>query len=347
MMQTSSSCTVHEPVCFTSWESQERRRSITIYISRHSRPVHIQGKKLLLGTEESVESISLQHIRRIVFLGRPKSEGEIIYTCMRQGISVDFLDVYGRPLGVAMPVIRDVAQVSSMPDMQRSLVLAKHIISAKVQNAWYVLHRKVSVKHSFSNIVYRINAATNMQELRGIEGMAARIYFSYITELVSHFAFSGRKARPAPDPINMMLSFGYGMLHNRLVSALQSCGLNAKQGFFHRGRGAHCALASDLIEDMRFSVDRLVLRLVRLKQVQPKDFRLRLGNCTFANANAHSLYMEYFEKELSRIFRAPCVRPGIEKGDNISMNMWIDATALEYRRWLEKHTHFEPLRMVA
>ena len=54
-----------------------------------------------------------------------------------------------------------------------------------------------------------------------------------------------------------MLSFGYTLLYNHVSAALTTAGLDPRIGLMHRGRGRHHALASDLVEEMRWLVEAL------------------------------------------------------------------------------------------
>lgn len=55
----------------------------------------------------------------------------------------------------------------------------------------------------------------------GIEGTAAKDYFTHFTRLVSPFSFSGRVYHPQDWPVNVMLSFGYTILYNRIATAME------------------------------------------------------------------------------------------------------------------------------
>lgn len=348
------------PYAFAPWAEQQGGRTITVYVAHTKKSVFIRGKNIVCttldeeGEKEKTEEkeehvVPLGQVRRVVVVGRQKLDAEFLYTCMRKGIAVDFLDRFNRAVGLSISLDSDV------PDLRRhqylphnpsdDLALARKIISAKIGNCWSVVRRRVSLTAQCHTLKRQALDAEDAAQLRGIEGFSARLYFGYIKELTPDWGFSERKARPAPDPVNMMLSFGYSMLHNRLASALYSCGLDAKAGFFHQGRGSHCALASDLMEDLRFAVDKLVLRLLGLKQLHPHDFTLLEGRCRFANPAAFKLFVTSFEEAMGKYFTAPCDRPGIRKGSRVTLNIWLDASALAYGRWLTHHATYDALEV--
>jgi CRISPR/Cas system-associated endonuclease Cas1 len=98
------------------------------------------------------------------------------------------------------------------------------------------------------------------------------------------------------------------------------------------------------MEDMRFAVDRIVLRLVRLRQLRPEDFKMRLGRCAFARGEAFKTFLATFEDMMAAPFDAPCAKPGIAKGARTCLNHWLDASAHAYGDWLRRSTPYEPLR---
>ena len=68
-------------------------------------------------------------------------------------------------------------------------------------------------------------AVTN-EGLRGLEGQAARLYFDAFGRMIltedKAFRFEGRNRRPPRDRCNAMLSFGYTLLAEICVQAVES-----------------------------------------------------------------------------------------------------------------------------
>ncbi len=120
----------------------------------------------------------------------------------------------------------------------------------------------------------RSQSAVRLDELRGIEGLAAREYFAALRLLLGEqWQFNGRGKRPARDPVNAMLSFGYAVLYANTRALLEAVGLNPDIGLFHASRAGHAALASDLMEEFRaLLVDSTVLKLVLNRRISPEQF---------------------------------------------------------------------------
>ena len=175
-------------------------------------------------------------------------------------------------------------------DAERALELAKLFVLAKLQNQRRVLTRTLSDHGNkvdrealeqavdvLKNSVQVAKFADNPQTLLGIEGMAAKHYFSVFNELIlfqkNAFRVVGRNRRPSLDPVNAMLSFAYGLLRIDLENALETVGLDPYVGFYHTDRPGRASLALDMMEELRpYIGDRFVLTLINRKQIQEKHF---------------------------------------------------------------------------
>jgi CRISPR-associated protein Cas1 len=125
----------------------------------------------------------------------------------------------------------------------------------------------------------RALAVADLNELRGLEGMAAREYFGAFDRFIKveepQLRFGGRSRRPPADPVNALLSFGYGLLLRDCASALAGVGLDPAIGFLHEDRPGRLGLALDVMEELRCPVvDRLVIALLNRKQMGASHFRV-------------------------------------------------------------------------
>ena len=119
--------------------------------------------------------------------------------------------------------------------------------------------------------------ATDLDQLRGIEGESSASYFRAFDALIvadrPAFTFTQRSRRPPLDPVNALLSFLYTLLAHDYRSACESAGLDAAVGFLHRDRPGRPSLALDLMEALRpVLADRLALSLINRRQVKSSGF---------------------------------------------------------------------------
>src|SRR5690606_41413496 len=113
-----------------------------------------------------------------------------------------------------------------------------------------------------------------------IEAMAAKRLSEPFPDLTreSGFDFHGRSRRPAKDPVNALLNYGYALLRAEITGALQAAGLDPYIGFLHRERYGRESLSFDLMEAFRsILVDNLVVKVINQGMIQPTDFTFELG----------------------------------------------------------------------
>jgi CRISPR-associated protein Cas1 len=152
-------------------------------------------------------------------------------------------------------------------------------------------------------------ALPEVASLRGFEGAAASAYFSGLASVMpAALAFTGRKRRPPPDPVNACLSLGYTLVHAQAVQACAAAGLDPLLGFYHRPAFGHESLASDLIESLRPGVDRWVWEQFHSHALREDHFSLDGGACLLGKAGRAVFYdrWERANAPLRRWLRVQC-----------------------------------------
>ena len=143
----------------------------------------------------------------------------------------------------------------------------------------------------------------NIKKLMGIEGIAAKKYFESYKILLAknEIVWHGRNRRPATDPINSMLSFGYSLLEKDVRRAISSIGLNSSIGFLHEIDYRKESLVYDIMEVFRpLIVDRLVLKLTNLGSFTKNDFIYSDNSCLFNDESRKRFIMIYEQYILKR-----------------------------------------------
>jgi len=330
--------------------SEYLTRKRTLYFTCKAGEVFIRGKNLVRRPPSGKEDVvSIKDIRRLVLIGKPQIGLPVLYKLMREGIHVDWLDTFGRPLGqlLSLDAVSDlnIFRQNNFTADKGSLELARSILLAKFDNGRDLLRRRVHFTPQWNSCRRAVLTAPSAGHLRGAEGMAARLYFSAWTDLTGEFTWCGRRAHPAPDPVNMLLSLGYGLLHNRFSSALRNAGLDPRIGFFHSMRGRHCALASDLMEPLRYVIDSVILRLIRRRQIKPQNFSIRNSRCVISDKKTFSLILHKFEEMFA------CERKYYFKENDVwditrcSINDLLDDMAEQYVRRISFQSSFSPPRV--
>lgn len=124
--------------------------------------------------------------------------------------------------------------------------------------------------------------APSIPSLLGIEGIAAKLYFSEFPRLLKHgHTFTTRNRRPPTDPVNATLSFLYSLLVKECTVACQAAGLDPMLGFLHQPRYGKPALALDLAEEFRpILADSAAITLLNTRALGNQHFLKRAGACT-------------------------------------------------------------------
>lgn len=159
--------------------------------------------------------------------------------------------------------------------------------------------------------------AASYDELLGHEGTASREYFRAWRQVIGEdWGFTARQRRPPPDPVNAMLSFGYTLLTQEAIAALEGAGLDAAVGFLHRARWGRPSLALDLMEEFRpVIVYAVVLRCVSSGIVRFEEFETAPDVSCRMNARARQAFLAAYERRMltgvhPRAGRAPGLLPG-------------------------------------
>lgn len=254
---------------------------------RESVVVKLDGQILL--------RVPIHMLGGIVCFGRIGCSPALFGLCGQRDVAVSFLTPSGRFLArvtgfTSGNVLLRREQYRWADDAQATMDIARAIVLAKISNTRVLLRRAVrdypgepgtelieATAARLNSCMARASAAADPDALRGIEGEAARGYFSVFDELLRSdregFRMNGRSRRPPLDRVNALLSFLYAMLSHDARSACESVGLDPAVGFLHRDRPGRPGLALDLMEELRaFLCDRLVISLVNRGQIKPDSF---------------------------------------------------------------------------
>lgn len=120
-------------------------------------------------------------------------------------------------------------------------------------------------------MVVQLEQQLEYLEVMGIEGNAARVYFSRVFDNVD---WKGRKPRIKNDYVNVTLDIGYTMLFNIVDAILQVYGFDTYYGVFHKCFYMRKSLVCDLMQPIRPVVDYQVRKSINLGQCKENDFEV-------------------------------------------------------------------------
>ena len=144
------------------------------------------------------------------------------------------------------------------------------------------------------DMIDKLNEPLNYLEVMGIEGNAARVYF---TRVFNNVKWNGRKPRIKNDYINVTLDIGYTMLFNIVDAILQIYGFDTYYGVFHKCFYMRNSLVCDLMEPMRPIVDYSVRKAINLEQCKKEDFEV-YDNRWVLKYKMNSKYIQFLMKDI-------------------------------------------------
>lgn len=310
----------------------------TLYVTLPDAWLRLDNDTLRVEVERETRlRVPLHHLTAVVCFGHAGLSAPLMHRLADEGIALVLLDDNGRfkarlEGAVSGNVLLRQAQFQRLADPAFTLDQARACVAGKVKNARQVLQRgaREAVSADEAKLLARLAddlaatlrtlpSADSLDALRGLEGEAARQYFSGLNLLVrpqqrEAFAMDGRTRRPPRDRFNALLSFLYAMWMNDCRSALEVAGLDPQAGFLHALRPGRAALALDLMEEFRPWADRLALTLINRGQVKADDFDLREGGGVALQPDARKAVVVAFQERKKDEITHPLLAQAVPLG---------------------------------
>jgi CRISPR-associated protein Cas1 len=212
-------------------------------------------------------------------------------------------------------------QFAAAADPRFRLSVAREMVATKIRNQRTLLQRNhieppVWAIRQLRRLAELATTADGLEDLLGIEGTAARVYFENFGGMLKvegeepaadgmTFDFRQRNRRPPRDPVNALLSFAYSLLVKDLTVIAHSVGFDPYFGFYHQPRFGRPALALDLMEEFRPLVaDSAVLTAVNNRMVGLGDF-VRVGNAVALTAAGRKALIRAYEQRMDTLVTHP------------------------------------------
>ena len=298
----------------------------TLYLTTPDTYLRLDNDTLRVEVDHETRlRVPLHHLSAVVCFGHIGLSAPLMHRLAEEGIALVLLDDNGRfkarlEGAVSGNVMLRQAQFQRVADATFTLDMARACVAGKIKNTRQVLLRGAREAKSddeaktlarladdLAASLRALPAAASLDALRGLEGEAARQYFSGLSLLVrpdqrEAFAMDGRTRRPPRDRFNAVLSFLYAMWMNDCRSALEAAGLDPQVGFLHALRPGRAALALDLMEEFRPWADRLALTLINRGQLAANYFVLREGGGVSLQPDARkTVVVAYQERKKDEI----------------------------------------------
>lgn len=310
----------------------------TLYITNPDYYLSLEGETVtVLSDKKKISKIPLHNLESIITCGYMGASPALMGKCAQEGISIMFLSRNGKFLARIVGeqygnVILRKTQYRVSECEEESLKLAKCFIMSKLYNSRWILERAIrdhklrvdteALKSASLTLKNSLNSAyecKSMDSLRGIEGVAASIYFGVFNELIlqqeEDFSFEFRSRRSPLDRVNALLSFAYVLLTSMCTSALESVGLDPYVGFMHTIRPGRKSLALDLVEELRsVFADRFVITLINKKIILSKNFIEQEDGAVLLNDEGKKIFFKYWQQKKLEVIEHPYLKEKVEWG---------------------------------
>lgn len=310
----------------------------TLFVTSPNSYLTKDGENVIIQIDnEEKMRLPIHTLEGIVCFGYAGASPALMSLCAKRGVGLSFHNEFGKFLArvsgeVQGNVLLRKKQYKVSEDETFAIKIAKNCIQAKVLNCRNVIQRALRDHPEIVNVtsledtsVRLLNSIKQMQKtddidsLRGIEGDAARHYFSIFDELIlkqkESFYMESRNKRPPKDFINALLSFLYTLLAHDVQSALESVGLDPYVGFLHKDRPGRASLALDLMEELRpIFADRMVLSLVNRQQVKKNGFTIKENGAVLMDDDTRKEVLQSWHKRKQEEIIHPFLKEKIKIG---------------------------------
>lgn len=294
----------------------------TLYVQTAGTVLHLDHDAVLARIDGApLGRVPLRRLEGIAAIGRVSVTPSLIHKCAESGVTISWFTSSGRYSGTLRGrtsgnVLLRLDQYRYHEDREARLDLARTFVAAKLINcarfARHAAHLSTSDStattlraraRSLEDARLTLVASPSLDSVRGVEGAASREHFLNVRlALKRDTEFTTRTRRPPLSPFNAVLSFVYSLARLRIEHACDGVGLDPQVGFLHHVRPGRPALALDLLEEHRPTLDHLCVNLNNRGQLPEACFERRDGGSVMLNEAGRRVVITswnaYLEKEV-------------------------------------------------
>jgi CRISPR-associated protein Cas1 len=260
-----------------------------LYLGMQGAHARLEAGRVIVESPDDTELLDVPSgtVERIVCFGAAGISAGLRSWALATQVDLVFLSRRGSYLGHALAgagqhrIARLRAQLAAADDITRAITFGRAVVDAKVRKQMILLRRLArrstaeavtDAAGQMDQLLVMLPDCTIRDELMGIEGAAARAYFTALGQVMPEgMTFSGRSRQPPEDTVNAALSYGYAVILGEAVSALCAAGLDPAIGLLHAEQDRRPSLALDLMEEFRpLIVDQVVVSAVRRAELRPE-----------------------------------------------------------------------------
>ncbi len=308
------------------------------------RPLYLNAQGLYVGKSGNVLKVKekdkvVQEVRiaetcQVSLFGNIQITTQAVQTLCENEVPIAFFSQGGWFYGITQGLgVRNIAlrreqfRLADKPAF--CLDVARALVAGKIRNQRTMLQRNhvepppvpIALLKSLAEDAEK---ADSLEQLLGVEGAAARAYFSLLNGMIKvgddddpsraagtrkpvdfDFDFTHRNRRPPRDPVNALLSLAYSVLAKDLSIVCGAVGFDPFLGFYHQPRFGRAALALDLMEPFRpLIADSAVLSVINTRMITPRDF-IRAGQSVALRPDGRKAFFRAYEQRMDTLVTHP------------------------------------------
>ncbi len=310
----------------------------TLFVTTEDVYLSLDGENVVANREKKeLARFPLHTLSGIVTFSYAGASPALMGACVKRNICLAFCTPRGRFLARTSGleggnVLLRRKQYRLAEEEEESCRIARAMVFGKLYNARWSLERTrrdhslridekafLDASEAIKNLLPQILEETELDRLRGLEGIGAVAYFGVFDGMIlrdkENFFFRERSRRPPLDRVNALLSFTYSLLANDCASALESVGLDSYVGFMHRDRPGRASLSLDLMEELRpCFADRFVLTLINNQVLRAEDFETMESGAVLLSDDARKKLLKSWQERKQEVIRHPYLEEKLRWG---------------------------------
>lgn len=277
----------------------------TLVLDKHDIELGYDTDCLLIRQpEQQVRTLPLCRIDKVVCMHNVQLTTQLLGQLVERGIDFVVLNQRYSKYSFALyadryrSALRRCQQYQWQIDPQQRFALARQLCLHKFRAISRVLaaqpeHR---LQAQLDMAMEASRDCLNEDSLRGIEGSIQRAVFQYWrSRLDKDWGFEQRQRRPAPDPVNALLSLSYTLIHHEAVRQAKYHGLDPDLGFYHRLAYSRSSLACDLIEPLRPRIEAWVVETLQQGLLTKRHFGFSKADGCMLGKEGRLIFYPLFE----------------------------------------------------
>lgn len=300
-----------------------------LYLNQQGLQAGVSGAVLKIKEKNRVvQEVRIRDICQVNLMGNIQLTTQAVQKLCRKEVPIAYFSQSGwfygstQSMGLKNVFLRcDQFRLANVPSF--CLRFARALVSGKIRNQRTMLQRNHVEPPSRSIALLKCHyeeaeKAESLEQLLGIEGNAARIYFENFAGMIKlnegsqeknnrdfSFDFNGRNRRPPRDPVNALLSLGYSLLAKDLTFVCHSVGFDPHLGYYHQPRFGRPSLALDLMEPFRpLIAESVVLTAINTRMIKEQDF-IQTGQAVALTPDGRKSFFRAYEQRMDSLVTHP------------------------------------------